>query len=403
MRLWPRIEPERSQTLSFYEGTLAVIFISWSTGVIFTGYALWLGASPAVLAALGAMPLLAQMAAPIALFWRGSRRRMSAILSAAGRGMFALVLFLPLLPSEWRIPGLIAVAALTQLTLAPVGVLWTSWMADLVPEAKRGRYFGLRNSFLGLVGTLGNLVAGVVVDALPKPWGFLVVLGVGVGFGVSAVLLLRRQHEPERPASPEPLANLRLAWQDRPFRRFLRYVALWHFAIMIGAPFVFALFLEYAQMGFAQVGLWTVLSASCGLLFGTMWGRIADRVGHQRVLLWTTGLASLLPLLWLLGAPGRLWPLWISAVTDALAWSGLNTALTNSALQQAPAERRGGYLAWMAVAAAVGGLLGSSLGGFIGSLHLGPSPYHLPILVSLIMRLAATYYLSRSFRHPVKT
>lgn len=379
---------------------LAILFISWSTGMVIIGYALWLGAPPAALAILGALPIIGQMAAPLALFFRGSRKRLSVALSVSGRGFFALTLLLPLLPEPWRVPALLLIAILALLIVAPVNVLWTSWMADLVPEKERGRYFGLRNGVLGLVGTLGNLAAGSLIDAMDKPWGFLLVLGIAVAAGVSATLILRRQFEPSMPLKPPNLSLREFAQplSDRKFRGFLGFVALFLGAVSVGGPFVFPLFLEYAQMSFTQVGLWTMIAAACGLVLSPLWGRLADAIGHWQVLLFSSSIAALvLPPLWLAGGPGHLQTIWIAAVGDALAWGGIGTALTNVALQSSNPEKRNLYLAWYWVAFALGGILGSLLGGALGSLHqhlkLFPSAYHLPIVVSMLLRVGAVYYL----------
>lgn len=403
----PAGEPRRSQNLAIWEGMLAILFINWSTGVVMTGYALWLGAPPVALAILGALPMVGQMAAPLALFFRGSRKRLSAILPALGRGFFVLTLLLPLLPEPWRIPGLLLIAALSQLIVAPVNVLWTSWMADLVPEKQRGRYFGLRNGILGLVGTLGNLAAGSLIDALGKPWGFLLVLGIAVVAGVSATFILRRQFEPPSASTPPRVAEFIQPLSDRRFRGFLGFVVLFLGAVSVGGPFVFPLFLEHARMTFTQVGLWTVIAATCGLVLSPLWGRLADRIGHWQVLLLSSSVAALvLPPLWLLGGPGRLETIWAAAAFDAVAWGGIGTALTNVALQSAAPEKRNLYLAWYWMAFAVGGILGSLLGGVLGSLHtqmkLFPSPYHLPILVSMLLRVVAVYYLGWRIRRDKK-
>ncbi|WP_299433130.1 MFS transporter [uncultured Meiothermus sp.] len=377
---------------------LAILFINWSTGMVTIGYALWLGAPPVALAILGALPMVGQMAAPLALFFRGSRKRLSVLLSVFGRGFFVLVLLLPLLPEAWRIPGLLAIAALSLLIVAPVSVLWTSWMADLVPEKERGRYFGLRNGVLGLVGTLGNLAAGGLIDAIARPWGFLLVLGVAVAAGVGATLILRRQFEPRQVNEPPRFAEFIQPLSDRKFRGYLGFVLLFMGAVSVGGPFVFPLFLEYARMSFTQVGLWTLIAAAGGLVLGPLWGRLADRIGHWQVLLLSGSVAALvLPPLWLAGGPGHLQTIWASAVGDALAWAGIGTALTNVALQSAQPEKRNLYLAWYWMSFALGGILGSLMGGALGSLHqqlnLFPSAYHLPIAVSMLLRIGAIYYL----------
>lgn len=386
-------EPLRSLRLSVWEGTLAILFINWSTGVVVTGYALWLGASPAALAVLGAIPLLSQLAAPFALMFKGQRKPYTIALAGSGRALFALVLLVPLLPEPLRIPLFLLIAALSQVVVAPVNVLWTSWMADLVPPRERGRYFGFRNAVLGLVGTLGNLGAGAFIDALPKPWGFVIVLGVGVLLGVAASQVLRWQHEPPHESSSAS-GSLRTVLIDRAFLRFVGFIGFWWAAVMVGGPFAFPYFLQYARLNFTEVGLWTVISASCGLVFGPLWGRFADRYGHGVVLIWTGLVGSIvLPGLWLLGGPGHTFPIWIAAVADALCWSGLGAAQTNVALQQAPPAHRGAYLAMFGIVVGVCGLLGSVLGGALGSLNLGPSPYHLPIVASIVLRTLAVAYL----------
>ena len=102
MRLLGTREPLRSLRLSVWEGSLAVLFINWATGMVMTGYALWLESPPAVLAILGALPLFSQLAAPMALVFKGSRKVWSMRLIIWGRSLFGLILLLPLLPEPWR-------------------------------------------------------------------------------------------------------------------------------------------------------------------------------------------------------------------------------------------------------------------------------------------------------------
>lgn len=156
---------------------------------------------------------------------------------------------------------------------------------------------------------------------------------------------------------------------------------------MVGGPYVVPYFLGVGGLSMTQVGLWTVVSAVSGLFFGPMWGRLADREGHGTVLFRAGLVAALMPLLWLSGSRAFPWPIWLAAVADALAWSGLNTALVNVVLARSPKNLRRGYLALFWLALGLGGLLGSLLAGQVARLPGGPSPYHLPILVSMGLRL----------------
>lgn len=62
-----------------------------------------------------------------------------------------------------------------------------------------------------------------------------------------------------------------------------------------------------------------------------------------------------MPLLWLSGSRAFPWPIWLAAVADALAWSGLNTALVNVVLARSPKNLRRGYLALFWLALGLGG------------------------------------------------
>ena len=392
MRL-PQDEPARSQRLSIYEGLLAVPFINWSTGMVTTGYALWMGADPLSLAILGVLPMATQLVSPFGLFFRGSRKHLGTMLATVGRLVFSLALFLPLLEKQYQVPGLVIISLISQLIQAPNGLLWTSWMADLVPEKERGKYFGFRNGLLGLEGTLGNLMAGAFIDHVGKPWGILWVLFIGSIVGVLAVVVLRMQYEPPYVQPAIQFRDFFVPLRDRNFRGYLGFVVFFMGAVMIGGPFMVPIWLEYTKFSFAQVGLWGVISASLGMVMSPLWGRLADRIGHMYVLLFTSIFASFLPILTLIA--NRQWttPIWSSAVLDALAWGGLGTALMNQTLQASSAEKRNVYIALYSIASGLAGLIGAFIGGWLGKLHIGATPYHLPLEVSAILRFCAVGYL----------
>jgi len=378
------MEPKRSQRISIYEGLLAVVFINWTTGLVTTGYALYLGASPAALSFLGALPLLAQLASPLAPLVRGSPGRLTVRLVRWGRTLFLPVLFSAFLPPPWRLANLLFWAALSQLVQAPAGVLWTSWMADLVPEGDRGRYFGYRNAVTGLVGTLANLAAGALLDVLSHPLGFVLILGIGMFLGLLSPFLMALQHDPPPRAAHPRLGELLAPLLGSELRPFLLFLAGWNGAVMVGSPLVFPYFLQDVRMDYLQASLYTLISAAVTLVLGPLWGRIADRRGHRWVLLEATLVAGLLPLGWLLGAHGRLAPIYLTAFFDGGAWSAITPALVNFGLQWAPPARRTVYLALYGVAGALGGLLGSLLGGALGDL----GGYRLALLASAAARLA---------------
>jgi hypothetical protein len=39
------------------------------------------------------------------------------------------------------------------------GAAWLSWMSDLIPIERRGRYFGIRNAVIGVIGMAAGFAA----------------------------------------------------------------------------------------------------------------------------------------------------------------------------------------------------------------------------------------------------
>src|SRR5690606_3055187 len=209
---------------------------------------------------------LAQVASPLGAYAAealGRRRGLSAAIAATSRLLWLLAAFLPeLVPSAVAPTALVAVVFLAGCFQAANGTVWTAWMGDVVPEDRRGRYFGLRTGVLGVVGMLANLAAGAFLDAVAPPLSFRVVILVGVGCALVGVALLLLHHDP-----PTERRRLRLGqllaqpFREPNFRRFLRFAVYWHLVVMLGAPFVVPYFLEELGMTFTQVAIWSSIAA----------------------------------------------------------------------------------------------------------------------------------------------
>jgi MFS family permease len=400
----------RTMRLSLVEGGFAMFFINWTAGSVLTGYALHLGATPTELGLIGSVPLLAQAASPL-VAWaaarQGRRKPIAVACALLGRALWFLAALMPAIANEAaRVPLLIAIIALSAIFISGNGTLWTAWMGDVVPPRERGRYFGLRTGLLGVVGTVANLTAGAFLDAFAKPLNFQVVLVVAVLAGVAAAAILAMHAEPPvraprlhfRDTFTTPLADLN-------FRRYLVFAAYWTFAVLVASPFVLPYFLDHLKMTFTQVAIWSTISSAVALVLAPRWGRIADRVGNRPVLqLATFGAGTLLPLSWMLAAPGVLWPIWMSAAIDAVVWSAIGPANFNLALSSAPQANRAAFMAVLFAVTGITGFLGGVLSGpllevfRVVSDSLGNpafTPYHYLFLLSGLLRSLAWLLVKR--------
>ncbi len=395
---------------SVAEGALAQVFLNWTSGSVLIGYMLHMGASPAQIALVGSVPLLAQIASPVAAFaaaaW-GRRKLLTVLMALASRLTWLFAAALPSmgLPQASLAPLLVLTVLVSSFFLASNATLWTAWMGDVVPERERGRYFGFRAGVVGVVGMAANLAAGAFLDRVGAPLSFQTVLAVSVLLGLLGVAIYLRQIDP-------PVVRPPLRWREvftlplsvPGFRRFLRFALYWQFVVMLAAPFVFPYFLQELAMSFTQVAWWTSIAAVTALGSTILWGRVVDRAGNRGVLAIATFLAGLLlPGMWILaGLTGQQAWFWVSAFFDAVVWGAIGPAIFNLALVSAPQVNRVVFIAMYS--------LGTGLSGFLGGVLSGPlmlwfgrfegpflgadwTAYHWLFLTSGLLRMMAWVWL----------
>jgi len=379
-------EVRRTMRLSLVEGGLVQVFLNWTSGSVIIGYLLSLGAAPWHIALVGSVPFLAQVASPLGALAAealGRRKALSAALATASRLLWLAAAFVPqAVPAGLAPAVVVTVVFLAGCFQAANGTVWTAWMGDVVPEDRRGRYFGLRTGVLGVVGMLANLAAGAFLDRVAAPLGFQVVLVVGVACALVGVLLLLLHHDPPTERVAVRLGELLgRPFRERNFRRFLRFAVYWQFVVLLGAPFVLPYFLEELGMTYTQVAYWSSIAALTSLASTILWGRVADAAGNKAVLAIGTFLAgAMLPANWILaGLTGDLTFIWVSAFFDAVAWGAITPAIFNLALVSAPRAGRVSFVAAYSLATGVAGFVGGALSGpLLGWFQGWQAPAFLP-------------------------
>ncbi len=400
----------RTMRLSIVEGGLMQVFLNWTSGAVLVGYLLALGASPTHIALVGSVPLLAQLASPLGAFAAevlGRRRAIAALLGAIGRASWIFAAFLPQLavPDALRPTLLVVLVFFASTFHAATATIWTAWMGDVVPEDRRGRYFGMRTGVLGVIGMVANLGAGVFLDRVAAPLSFQLVLAVAVLASLLAVGLYFLHYDPPTETRTVKLSDIiSVPLMHGNFKRFLGFAVYWQFVVMLGAPFVMPYFLEELRMSFTQVAIWTSTAAITALVTTILWGRVADRTGNKGVLVIGTFLAGLLlPVNWILaGLTGNLTFIWVSAVCDAIAWGAIGPAVFNLALGSAPRAGRVAFIASYSLVQGVAGFVGGALSGPLLELFRsfsysgfipGWTGYHTLFVVTALGRMSAFVWL----------
>ncbi|HEY9598896.1 MAG TPA: MFS transporter [Cyanophyceae cyanobacterium] len=399
---------------STLDAVFSTLFTCVTADVLLSNFLLELGASSVEIGLLSAMAMVANFLQPIGAYLADkatSRRWFSFKLFCPSRLLW-LVLAIGIVGFGTQMTN---ARQLVQLTLALVlvthvlGALgspsWVSWMAALVPNRLRGRYFGLRNSAASLTNLVGIPVLGFVVSTWHggpiQGYGAILILAVLAGLislGFQCFMAdINPQTSPGKSAktsdvSLQPEAEATgTCLKDTNFLIFLLYYGLWMFAVNLSFPFFNVYMLIDLGLDVSQVTIYSSLTAGANLLMLVMWGKLADRIGNRPVLVLVGLVVAIIPLLWLgAGTDSLSICLWLPLLhlLGGGTWSAIDLCNNNLQMGIATSRQPSSYFAIAAAVSGLCGALGTMAGGVLAQF---PVLGGLPGLFALsaVLRLVA--------------
>ncbi len=390
------------------------------TGAALTQFAKLLGMSNFGFGILAALPFAGcafQLPLSYIIERYGHRKKLFIGLGIVHRALWLLVAAIPwTLPATMRARGMIVVVAFSWAVGQMIGPAWVSWMADLVPERIRGRYFSRRSQVGQVVGLVATLVIGFVLDhaaahgteaLLKAAAGGLAVAAV---FGMLDFLFFLPVAEPVR---RQP--NRNVSWRhlllrplkDVNFRRFLGFTALLTFSIGYMSQFIWVYLLDVARMSNTAANAMLVLTPlAVFMVMYPVWGKLIDRIGCKPVLivctfLFVPGAAS-----WVFINRGH-WLAGFTAVTlGTFMWPGIDLANFNILLNLSATgdeqQERGAHVAINSAMVALAGVFSGVVGGLVahalddwhGTFLGQPITYHgVLFLIASAVRLVSVFWL----------
>ena len=401
--------------LSTVEGGFSQVHQMLTTGVFLIALALSMGAKPWHLGFLAAVPHLTQIFQLVGAYLveATSRRKLIAILSA-GVSRFAWML-IPLLylikepgtALRWLLVFAVAASCMELMS----NNAWTTWMADLIPDSLRGRYFGFRRGVLAGV-TIGvSLLGGFWLDwggnAFGQEGALTGIVLVAAAGGLIGVVLLKRQPDIPRPmerVAPKVRDLLRRPIRNTQFRRALEFSLAWNAAIGFTAAFFLLHMIQQLKMSFLAIGIFQAVNPLIGLFLFKWWGRLLDQFQVRSVMLVAGAMVSVLPLIWLLPTEGNLAALGAIAVISGIAWTGFNLSVYTYPMHLSPRIGRSYYLAYFSIISGIGFVVAALTGGWFAQrlenwqLVVGGRAFiifHLMFVISAVGRMVSLTMLFR--------
>lgn len=319
-----------------------------------SAFALKLGAPGGVVGFISAFPqffgsLLQLLSLP--LLQRIKNRRWfvagGVFLQAALWLPMAALAFIPL-PPHVAVPLVLLLFTLYFATGMLTYPPWAAWMAELVEENERGRYFAQRNRIGILMLLISTILGGWVLThagiPLMEAFALLFVLAF-VCRAISAWYLTRMSEaKSEGGTGARGTASGRTGgfasgagivdWGQyltnpafKEERRFALFTFALYAATYIAAPYFDVYMLNVLHLDYLTWALLSISGAVARFFALPYWGRVVDRFGNRAVLFATGMLVPLTPFLWLLTTD---WThLFLFQMVSGIAWSGLELAAFN--------------------------------------------------------------------------
>jgi MFS family permease len=371
-------QTESSLRHSLRDG-VAYSLMTGSLETYISAYALFLKASAPQVALIATLPAALGALAQLFSAWLGHQinQRKPIMVSGAYFQSLSLpcLILLPLLPQTMSVICLAVLLLLYFFAAHIVVPQWCSLMGELVPERKRGRYFGLRTrlataaSFTGLM--IGGLLLGIS-ERYAFAWlGFGAIFVFAFIARLYSAYQLQQMHEPVAHAvSLESSLDLRWlkAREFKAARSFSTFVVLMNFAVAIASPFFAVYMLKDLHYSYFQFMVNTGTAVLMQVLTLNYWGRINDAFGSRAVLIVCGSLVPTLPLLWLFST--NFWYLLFIQLLAGIAWGGFSLSSSNALYDLIPQAKRSTYQALHNVSLAIGIFLGGMVG--VGLIKLLP-------------------------------
>jgi MFS family permease len=317
-------------------------------------FAIFLKASTAQITLLAALPSMLGSVAQLASAWVAGYAIRRKTLIFAGvllqSAAWLPIIALAFIPGETSVVLLIAAVVLYYIGGQFAAPPWSSLISDLVPERRRGRFFGRRTRLMSVMTFASLSAAGLALEFFEQRqlahWGFAAIFTIALAGRLYSLAQLMRMHEPLARLAPltlPPLGGLLDRMRGSDFMRFALFVGFMNLTVAIASPF-FALYmlrdLRFSYIEFTAVNAFYVLMQFAAL---NLWGRLSDVFGNLRVVQITSIVFPALPVLWVLFP--NFWAILVIQIISGVAWAGFSLAVGNFLYDVVPPEKRAAYSA----------------------------------------------------------
>lgn len=366
---------ELTMDVSKKEGVLKSIKTGITTNFA-SPFGLALGFSPTIVTLLTAVPQL--LGSVSVLFVEGlikflhKRKRLMVLSSYLESYTWLLVLVMAILSvkNPWLLIALVTLDAIFINIQYPI---WNSIMSDTVPNERLGKYFGIRNLFVGISSLLSVIIAGVVLNktaSFNHP-----ILGFSIIFAAAFISAYTATNYQSKMIDPNPkikqdskhsFKEFIFTIQENNFGMYTGFFAMYQMVVNISAPFYTIYMLKVLNFDYLTFTILTTIAAVSSFSTMKIWGKLVDKYGSKKIMSITSFIISISPILWMLSTNWKY--LGIVELVSGVLWAGFNISCSTFMFESVKPEHKVKYYTYNKVLYGVGVFLGVMIGIFLYNL-----------------------------------
>jgi len=376
-----------------------------------SAYAIFKGAAESVIGYISSVPFfvgsLLQIFAPYAMKKLRMRKDLLLLFVLLNAVSWLLIISTIFISSEAALPLILIFFTIYMAANMFGGSVWSSWIADLVPENMRGTYFGQRNALAQIAAVLATIMGGIILDVFKDGTTFL-------GFSIIFVLaflcrmaswhFLSKIEDPpyyyEKTHFEDPVSFLKRK-DNSELKQSILIFAFFYFAVFLMSPFFILYMIRDLHFTYLEYMMVIMSSAIVRIFAMPYWGKISERFGNKIVMVSCAFFVSLIPIYWFfLTDPFQLM---FFEVLSGLVWAGIDLCLFNYLLSMSKREEISSTISNYSFFMSMGRLLGPNVGAalllFLGTFaFFGMDSIHELMVISVIVRFLAFLLLAVSFK-----
>ncbi|TXT53839.1 MAG: conserved membrane protein of unknown function [Candidatus Thorarchaeota archaeon] len=368
------------------QGLASQVKITLTEGVFLVAFAILLGAPNTVIGLLAATPSITQFLQIPSIYIVEKYRTRKRINTITTIGSRLAILFMALIPflstPDLSLIFLIGTVAIQSAFIAIGSPSWNSWLRDLVPLNKLGRFFSRRLAYNAIIAVIVTFLGGIIVGEWSN-WGFgLTVYSysflffLAFSFGIVSLILTQSIPEPKMEVSEKQLGfldQIRHPFENDNFRNLMIFSGLWSFSTSLVAPFFTVYLLTRLGLELPIATGLSALTQIVSIVFFRFWGSLSDRFTNKSVLQITAPLFLVGTLLWAFTTVAQeafldIPLLVIIHLLTGLSAAGVNLTSTNIGLKLAPRGQAPGYIATRSVVISSAASVAPIIGGISADL-----------------------------------